>query len=166
MSPRILLLLASASLLCGCASYKLGAHHDAGFKTIFIENFKSEVSEPALENLVTTTIIQQFQMDGTLTVTDESKADVILRGKIITFTMSPVRYSRQNEITPSQATLSLGVAYTLVKRGEKKPFQENNASGDTSLFIGSDLQSDKRQGVPLAAAKIGRQIVSQIVEGW
>ena len=98
-------------------------------------------------------------MDGTLTVTDESKADVVLRGKIIAFTMSPVRYSRQNEITPSQVTLSLGVAYTLVKRGEKKPYQESAASGDTSLFVGSDLQSDKRQGVPLAAAKIGRQIV-------
>lgn len=166
MSPRIALFLAAACLLCGCASYKLGAVHDPGFKTIFIENFKSEVDEPALENLVTTTIIQQFQMDGTLTVTDASKADVILRGKIREFAMSPVRYSRQNEITPAEGSLSLGVAYSLTKRGEKKPYLESNASGSTSLFIGSDLQSDKRQGVPLAAAKVGRQIVSQIVEGW
>ena len=167
MSARTPLLLAAvAALLCGCASYKLGKIHDPGFKTIFIENFKSQVDEPGLENLVTTTIIQQFQMDGTLTVTDEASADVVLRGKIIDFTMAAVRYSRSNEITPVESTLSLSVAYTLTKRGETSAYQNGTASGTTSLFIGSDLQSDKRQGIPLAAAKAGRQIVSQLVEGW
>lgn len=166
MSPRLAFLVAAAALLCGCSSYKLGTVHNPGFKTIFIENFKSQVDEPALENLVTTTIIQQFQMDGTLQVTDAEKADVILRGAVTEYVVSPVRYSRSNEITPVEGSLSLGVSYTLTKRGETKPYLETKAAGSTGFFIGSDLQSDKRQGVPLAAAKVGRQIVSQIVEGW
>ncbi|MCC7519644.1 MAG: hypothetical protein IT578_10720 [Verrucomicrobiae bacterium] len=165
MSAR-LLLLAAALLLCGCASYKLGKTRDPGFKTIFIENFKSEVDEPGLENLVTTTIIQQFQMDGSIAVTDAARADVILRGKITEFTMSPVRYSRSNEITPVEVSLSLGVTYALTRRGESKPFLEGGAGGSAGLFVGSDLQSDKRQGIPIAAAKAGRQIVDQLVDGW
>ncbi|NUN93343.1 MAG: LptE family protein [Verrucomicrobiae bacterium] len=166
MIARISSLLAALLLLSGCASYKLGTVRDPGFKTIFIENFKSLVDEPGLENLVTTTIIQQFQADGTLTVTDEARADVVLRGKITEFTSTPVRYSRSNEITPIESSLTLGVAYTLTRRGETKPYLEGSAAGSAGFFIGSDFQSDKRQGVPIAAAKAGRQIVSQLVEGW
>lgn len=168
MNARLSILAAAAAalLLCGCASYKLGATRDPGFKTIFIENFKSLVDEPGLENLVTTTIIQQFQADGTVAVTDEARADVVLRGKITEFISTPVRYSRSNEITPIESSLSLGVTYDLTRRGETKPYLEGTASGAAGIFIGSDFQSDKRQGVPIAAAKVGRQIVSQLVEGW
>ncbi len=166
MKPhRFLALLPVLLLLCGCA-YKFGTIKDPGFKTIFIENFKSDVDEPSLENLVTTTVIQQFQNDGTLTVTDADKADVILRGNITQFSMSPARYSRQNEITPVESSMSLGVKYTLTKRGEEKPYFTGSASGETSFFIGNDLTSDKRQGIPLAAAKLGRQMVTQIADKW
>ncbi|MBI4024884.1 MAG: LptE family protein [Verrucomicrobia bacterium] len=160
------LLAVILAAITGCSSYHLGSVHDPGFKTIFIENFKSEVDEPALENLVTTTVIQQFQRDGTLQVADPKEADVILRGRITSFKMSPVRYSRANEVTPTEASMSIGVRYTLTKHGETKPYHEGEASGETSFFIGSDLQSDKRQGVPLASEKLGRNMVAALVEGW
>jgi hypothetical protein len=164
--PLALLSIASLFIGTGCTTYQLGANHDPGYKTIFIENFKSEVDEPALENLVTTTVIQQFQRDGTLQVTDAAKADVILRGSIVTFNLAPVRFSRANELTPTETSLSMVVKYSLTKRGAKSHFQQGTASGDARFFIGNDLQSDKRQGVPLAAEKLGRQIVSAITEGW
>lgn len=153
-------------LLTGCSSYKVGAVHDPGFKTIYIENFKSDVEEPGLENLVTTTVIQQFQRDGTLRVTDVAQADVVLRARIDSFEMSPVRYSRANELTPTEATMTIGVHYSLTRRGEKEPYDKASAAGTTSFFIGSDLQSDKRQGVPLAAERLGRNIVSNIADAW
>ncbi len=144
----------------------MGAVQDPGFKTIFIENFKSDVDEPALENLVTTTVIQQFQRDGSIEVTSAKNAEVILRGRITSFDMSPVRYSRANELTPTEVTLGIGVSYTLTKRGETKPFKESQATGNTTFFIGGDLQSDKRQGVPLASERLGRQMVASLTEGW
>ncbi len=167
MKTRLMLLLLPLALLAaGCASYKLGAANKPNFKTIFIENFKSDVDEPALETLVTTTVIQQFQNDGTLEITDAKKADVILQGRITGFTMSPVRYSRANEITPTEASMSITVKYMMTRRGEEKPFKTSQAIGSTSFFIGSDVQSDKRQGVPLASAHLGRQMVSDIVDRW
>ena len=165
-SSFILVISFLTAILTGCASYKTGSIHDPGFKTIFIENFKSEVDEPALENLVTSTVIQQFQRDGTIEVTDIEHADVILRGRITSFTMSPARYSRENELTPTEVSMSIGVHYTLTKRGQPKSYLDGQSSGSTSFFIGNDLQSDKRQGVPLAAQALGRQLVSSLVEGW
>jgi len=153
-------------LLTGCAGYKVGAIKDPGFKTVFIENFKNDVDEPALESLVTTTIIKEFQNDGSVEVTSEKNADVILRGHITSFEMTPVRFARANELTPTQVNLTIGVSYTLTKRGETKPYSEKQAIGTTSFFIGNDLQSDKRQGVPLAAERLGRQMVASLVEGW
>ncbi len=150
----------------GCASYHAGAIHDPGFKTIFIENFKSDVDEPQLENLVSTTVIQQFQRDGTIQVTDLEKADVILKGHITSFEMTPIRVSRENELTPTEVSMTIGVSYTLTKKGESKPYTESKAQGSASFFIGNDLQSDKRQGVPLAAAKLGQHIVSALADAW
>ncbi len=154
------------ALFSGCTSYHLGSTYDPGFKTIFIENFKSEVDEPMLENLVTTTIIKQFQKDGTLQVTDATQADVILKGRITSFTMSPVRFSRANELTPIETSMAIEVKYTLTKRNETKPYFEGQADGSASFFIGNDLQSDKRQGIPLAAEKLGSRIVSTLADGW
>lgn len=153
-------------LLSGCAGYQLGSTKDPGFKRIFIENFRSEVEEPELEHLVTTTIIQQFQRDGTVQVTDREHADAILQGTIDKFELSPLRYSRQNELSTTQASMSIGVRYFVTKKGQSKPFITSRAQGSTSFFVGSDLQSDKRQGVPLAAQELGKQIVANIVEGW
>jgi hypothetical protein len=153
-------------ILVGCASYQLGSVSDPGFQTVFIENFKSDVDEPLLENLVTTTVIQQFQNDGTVRVTSAKEADVILRGRIDSFDMTPIRYSRANELTPVEANMTIGVTYNLTRRGETKPFRQSKAIGTSTFFIGNDLQSDKRQGVPLASERLGRQMVSDLVDGW
>ncbi len=166
MRPIFKILVVLVLSLTGCASYKLGAVHDPGFKTIFVENLKSDVDEPGLENLVSTTIVRAIQNDGTVQVTTPETADVILRGRITKFEMSPVLYSRSNEITPTEATMNIGVTYTMSRRGEKTPYYHGNAAGTTTLFIGSDLQSDKRQGVPLAAEDLGRKIVSQFADAW
>ncbi len=109
--PLYAVLAALAMISPGCA-YQVGSIHEPGFKTIFIENFRSHVDEPALESLVTTTLIKQFQKDGTLQVTDENKADVVMRGIIDKFEMTPVLYSRENEITPTETAMTIGVNYT------------------------------------------------------
>ncbi len=152
--------------IVGCASYKMGAIRDPGFKTIYIETFKSDVDEPALETLVTTTVIQQFQRDGTIEVTSPDRADVILKGQITSFQMTPVRFAPANQITPTEVSMSIGANYALFKRGQTKPYFKGQASGSTGFFIGDDLQSDKRQGVPLAAVKLGQNIVSTLADGW
>ena len=166
MKIYVIPFLAFLGLTSGCASYHVGSIHDPGFKTIFIENFKSDVDEPGLENLVTTTVIKEFQRDGTIEVTSADLADVILRGRITSYELSPVRFSRSDEITPIETSLTIGVHYTLTKRNQTKPFVESQASGNRSFFIGNDLQSDKRQGVPLAAEVLARQIVANLADGW
>jgi len=165
MKSAFILPLLGAILLSGCA-YKLGTVHDPGYKRMFVENFRSDVDEPGLENLVSTTIVKQIQNDGTVQVTSLEDADVVLRGRIVEFKMTPVTYSRSNELTPTEATMSITASYTITRKGETSPLYKGRITGNTSLFIGNDLQSDKRQGVPLAAEDLGRQIISQIADQW
>ena len=166
MKPIAAVLLTCLLSLAGCASYRMGAVRKLDFKTIYIENFKSDVDEPALETLVTTTIIKEFQRDGSIEVTSREHADVILQGRISKYQMAPTRSSRENEKTPTESSLSISVDYTLTKKGQTAIWSKGSAAGSANFFIGSDLQSDKRQGVPLAAERIGKQIVSSLVEGW
>jgi hypothetical protein len=167
MSRRLLALLVAGIIVqfSGCA-YNLGNTSEPSFETLFIENFQSEVSEPALENLVTTSVIQEFQRDGTLRITRRENAEVVMRGVISGFNLSPQRYSRQNELTPIEASMSITVQYTLTRRGETRPFLIASETGTASFFVTSDIQSDKRQGVPIAAQNLGRNIVTRLVDTW
>jgi hypothetical protein len=165
MKPYALFLSALLILNAGCA-YKLGSVGDPGFKKLFVENFKNEADEPRLENIVTTTVIQQFHNDGTIEIVPASEADVMMRGTITQFSMTPVRFARSNEITPTEVNLSITVQYTLTKKGASHPYSKGAASGTSRFFIGDDLQSDKRQGIPIAAEKLGQNIISTLVETW
>jgi len=80
--------------------------------------------------------------------------------------MSPMRYSRDNELTTTQVSLTIGARYTLTKKNQSVPYLTSKAQGSTLFFVGSDIQSDKRQGVPLAAQDLGNKIVTSLVDGW
>ena len=158
-----------ALLLSGCAGYHLGPATPAYLRqihSIAVPIFRNATLVPRIEALVTGTVIKQFQQDGTFRIASEDNADASLKGEIIAVGRSPARSVRGNVLATTEFNLSLRVRYTLVGRDGKTMAGPAEAAGATSFFVGSDVNTDERQALPLAAEQLAGHLVSQLSEGW
>jgi hypothetical protein len=162
------LLLLLALLLEGCAGYRLGPATPGYLKqihTIAVPTFGNTTLIPRIEILVTNTVIKQFQQDGTFRIANADAADATLKAEITNVGRAPARSLRGNVLSTTEFTLVLSIKYTLIGR-DGKVLSPGSASGSTSFFVGSDINTDERQALPLAAEELARHLVSQLSEGW
>lgn len=158
-----------AFFLSGCAGYHLGPAKPAYLKdvhTIAVPVFRNTTLIPRVESLVSTTVIKQFQQDGTYRIANEDQADAILRADVVTVGRSPARSVRGNVLATTEFNLVLRVRYTLTDRSGKTLTGPAEAAGATSFFVGEDVSTDERQALPLAAQELAIRLVSQLTEGW
>ena len=158
-----------AVLVGGCAGYQLGPAtpaHLRSVKSIAVPTFANTTLTPRIEVLITSTIIKQFQQDGTFRIAGEDQADAILKGEIVAVNRSPARSLRGNVLSTTEFNLNLTVRYTLVGRDGRQLGHPGSAGGGTSFFVGSDVSTDERQALPLAAEELAKSLVSQLSEGW
>ena len=158
-----------ASLLSGCAGYRLGPATPAGLRqihSIAVPTFRNVTLVPRLEVLVSGTVIKQFQQDGTFRIANEGNADAILKGDIIGVGRYPARSVRGNVLATTEFNLVLRVRYSLIGRDGKPLAGPSEVGGTTSFFVGADVNTDERQALPLAAEELAKSLVSQLSEGW
>jgi len=159
------LILAS---LGGCAGYHVGSVKPGYLRevhSIAVPSFKNSTLMPRIEVLVTGTVIKQFQQDGTFQITNENNADAVLKGEIVRVGRTPARSVRGNVLSTIEFNFGMEVRYALVAR-DGRQLSASSASGMTSFFVGSDVITDERQALPLAAEELATRLVSQISEGW
>jgi hypothetical protein len=162
-------LLLLAFLLEGCAGYHLGPATPGYLKnvhSIAIPTFSNSTLTPRIEVLVTNTVIKQFQQDGTFRIANADVADATLKAEIVGVNRSPARSVRGNVLATTEFNFTLTVKYTLMGRDQKPLGGGGAVSGSTSFFVGTDVATDERQALPLAAEELARHMVSQLSEGW
>ena len=156
-------------LFGGCAGYQLGPATPGYLRqvhTIAVPTFSNTTLVPRIEVLVTSTVIKQFQQDGTFRIVNADVADATLKGEIVGVNRSPARSVRGNVLSTTEFNLSVTVKYTLMGRDGKVLGSPGAVGGSTSFFVGSDVSTDERQALPLAAEELARHLVSQLSEGW
>ena len=157
-----------AFLFGGCAGYQLGPATPGYLRqvhTLAIPTFSSITLAPRIEVLVTSTVIKQFQQDGTFRIVNADVADATLKAEIIGVNRSPARSVRGNVLSTTEFNLGMTVKYTVLGR-DGKTLGAGTVGGSTSFFVGSDVSTDERQAMPLAAEELARHLVSQLSEGW
>lgn len=167
---RILLLAAPVCVcLTGCLGYHIGPakpHYLSDVHTIAVPTFGNKTLTPRIEVLVTDIVIKQFQQDGTYKIGNGDNSDAVLKGDIMRITRSPARSIQGNVLATSEFNLSMHVKYRLVGRDGKDLAPPVEAEGTTSFFVGTDVTTDERQALPLAAEELAVHLVSQLSEGW
>lgn len=165
---RVFSSLLLALLVGGCAGYHVGPAtpaHLKHIKTVAVPTFANTTLTPRIEVLVTDTVIKQIQQDGTFRIASESQADAVLKAEIVAVGRNPARSVRGNVLSTTEFNFNLNVRYSLVGR-DGKVLSTAGASGSTSFFVSSDVSTDERQALPLAAEELAKQLVSQLSEGW
>ena len=158
-----------AFILNGCAGYHLGPATPSYLRnvhSIAVPTFGNNTLVPRIEALVTGTVIKQFQQDGTFRILNPDAADATLKAEIVGVGRAPARSVRGNVLSTTEFQLTMTVKYTLVGRDDKALGPAGAVSGSTSFFVGSDVNTDERQAMPLAAEELARHLVSQLSEGW
>ena len=71
-----------------------------------------------------------------------------------------------NVLSTTEFNLVMRVKYRLVGPDGKAIGPPGEALGTTSFFRGSDVITDERQAIPLAAEELANHLVTQLSEGW
>ena len=162
--------VATASLLLsGCLGYQIGPVKPSALNdvhAISIPVFTNRTLLPRIEALVTGTVIKQLQQDGTYRVVEGNNADATLNAEIVEVTRNPARSVRGNVLATVEFNLSMHVRYTLVARNGAVLMGPADVVGNTSFFVGTDVTTDERQALPLAAEELAQHLVTQLSEGW
>ena len=158
-----------AVLLSGCAGYHLGSVKPYALRdvhSIAVPTFKNVTLVPRAEVLITDSVIRQIQSDGTFRIAGgDENADATLKGEIIGVARAPARSVRGNVLATTEFNLNLVVRYRLVDR-QGTQLAGGNAIGATNFFVSSDVNTDERQALPLAADSLAKTLTSQLSEGW
>jgi hypothetical protein len=162
-------LIAIAASLSGCAGYKIGPvtpKFMEGISSIAVPTFKNQTLIPRIEVLVTNTVIKQIQQDGTFKVASADRADAILDAKISSIDRTPARSVRDNVRATREFRLRIGIHYTVRNASTDEVLTEGTATGETSFFVGNDVNQEERIAIPRAAELAAQRLVSEISEGW
>ena len=156
--------------LGGCLGYHIGPvqpYYLRAIHTIAVPTFENRTLIPRISELVTDSVIKQFQQDGTYRIADADQADAILKGEIRRIVRAPARSVRGNVLATSEFSLTMRVRCVLIDRASGKVIATPpEVTGTTSFFVGPDITSDERQALPLAAEELATRLVSQLSEGW
>ncbi len=163
------LLAAASILLGGCLGYQIGPVKPSVLRdvhVIAVPIFENKTLLPRVEALVTDTVIKQLHQDGTFRIAEENQADAVLKAEITDITRTPARSVRGNVLATTEFNLTMHVKYSLVSRAGAVLMPTTDVAGTTSFFVGTDVTTDERQALPLAAEELAGHLVTQLSEGW
>jgi len=180
------LVLASAG---GCG-YKTGSIVLEGYKTIAIPVFRNETFQDNVEVYITNSVIKEFQLDGSLEVTNKDKADLLLIGKIISWKRVGGRSTGDDFRTVTEYLFELAVVFDLWNQEQREYiFRDVKIKAENGYFLETDLPAAKKRSIPLereqnavisssdiyetersamwrAADRMSKKILQKVVERW
>ena len=175
---KYLKLFFSLCLVTGISScgYTTGSLLPSRLKMISVENFKNKVdygSEsrrniylPLLEVKVTNAVVDRFLFDGSLKIADSDTADLILRGELLSYDRSPLRYfENSDDVEEYRIHITVSLVLWDVANDEAM-WQENRFVGESTYFTSGPLAVSEATAVEEALTDLARRIVERTIENW
>ncbi len=163
------LFVAVLFLLTGCLGYHVGPVKPNALRDIHViavPVFENKTLLPRIEVLITDSVIKQLQQDGTYKVANENNSDAILKAEITELDRTPARSVLGNVLATTEFNLTMHVKYKLETASGTLLMPWAEVVGTTSFFVGTDVTTDERQALPLAAEELASHLVTQLSEGW
>ncbi len=152
---------------CGYAFVGRGSSLPEGILSIAIPQFKNKTGEPNLDTIVTGIIKKAFIVDGRLVVKNPENADSILTGVIQTYTLSPLAYDSNNNVTEYSVALKLLLTHTSTATGKvlvkQKLVTDWRYKVDPAILL---AESSRLDATKEAAERVADTIVSLIIEAF
>jgi hypothetical protein len=162
-----LLLLSS----CGYRFTPVGGMVPEGARTIAILAFVNNTTEPAVDVEVTKAVVAEFLADGRLKVVSSEEADLVLKGIVKKFEVTPAGYTSDNYVQSYSVSIGVNVSVEDVKN-HKAIWQ---GQGLDSVFMASypvtpgDITATKiakETALKNASRDVASTLRSRLLEGF
>lgn len=167
---RSLLLLLAAAALSSCAGYRLGNVKPTaltGVRTIAVPMLVNDTQHPRAEVLATSAITDAFAQDGTYRIADAGRADAVLEARVKAVRYAAIRSQRLDILRPEELSSTVAIEWVLKDaRDPSKVLASGSSTGNSQLFVDSDLQTARNNALPDAMERVGVAIVSRLANGF
>ncbi len=153
-------------VLAGC--YTLGPivpTYMKGVHSVSVPIFDNKSFEPQIQAVVTDTFIKELQTDGTYPITGEDQADAIVHGTITDVLRTQTKAVVGDVLASAEFQITLKI-HIEVLRGTGQALVNKDFSGQSYFFVGSDLPTQERQAIPVAAQDCAKQVTAFLTEGF
>jgi Lipopolysaccharide-assembly len=167
LSLRLIPLCGALLLAVGCAGYRLGPANGihAGEKSVQIAVFSNQTMEPRLGDAVTTALRRELQRDGTFRLATHSGADVAVTGVLTGYSRQELSFVPNDVLTVRDFRVNLTAQVTARETATGKVIFDRPVTAYTFVRAGNDLTSAERQGMPLLADDLAKNITALLVDG-
>jgi len=178
-SVKFLALCAAVFLIAGCG-YTYKSVITEKYKTIYVETFKNKIEltdkitsknpykmyRPGSEQDITNAVIHRFIYDGTLKITRQDEADLIMTGELIDYNRAPVRYDDNDNILEYRVSITVNISVKDTKTGEYL-IESKRVATDANYITTGKFEATEADALKLATQDLARRIVEKTADvGW
>lgn len=166
-------LILTAALFLPACGYSTRSSLPAHIKTIYVPSFPNKIDFqasnpnsyiPLLEVTAHEALVNQFLFDGNLRVVDEKSADLILKGELIAYERSPLRYTDNDNV--QEYRVAVTVRLTMADPSGQILWEEPSFTGESSYFLTGPKVTSEASAVDEAVVDLAKRIVERTVEDW
>ena len=167
VATRAALFLAVATLVAGCASYRVGPVNPAipAGQSVEVGLFQNATPQPGLSESVNASIRRELQRDGTFELATGDDGDVLLTGNITRYRRSAVSFQPRDILSVRDFEVELITRIRAADRATGRVLLDRELTGRTTIRLGGDLASAERQALPLLANDLAKKTVALLAEG-
>ncbi len=150
---------------CGYHMAGTGSHLTAGMKSIFIPVFENRTMEPIVEEELTPAVIREFLQDGRIEVADSSRADIVLKGSVISYKETPVSFDAENVL---EYRVSVTTHLILLKNNSTSLW-EHDIISTAEYAVSSDVMTTrvkKLSALREIARNLSEEVADRVLLGW
>jgi outer membrane lipopolysaccharide assembly protein LptE/RlpB len=164
---RLLLAItvSAVALGSGCG-YSLRGNLPEHLQTVAVPVFQNRTLVPAVENFLTTALLNAFTTNGRLRVTTVDRADAILEGDITGYTLQAIAYDSVANVRQYRLTLTLNLRFRDVRRNQLL-FQRNGYSDRADFVVPGTVGETvvaAETALQQVSTEIARSVVSTVID--
>lgn len=163
-APALGLVLLAVGL-AGCG-YSFRGNLPDHIKTVAVPIFQNKTSEPGVESLLTSAVVDAFASNGRLRVVKPEEADAILTGEVVGYGVLSIAYDNLANVRQYRLVVTMNLRLRDVKKNETlfdqqglKEYSDFQVLGAVSQTIGAE-----EGAVRTAATQVARSIVSLAID--
>lgn len=159
-----------AAALVSCAGYHLGGTKPKALqdvRLITVPMFSNATTHPRAEAIATSAVADAITADGSYRLSGADQADAILEGTVRRIDYSMIRATRLDTLRPEELANTAVIDWILRDaRNPTKVLASGSSSGNSQLFVASNLQTARSNALPEALARAAEALASSLANGF
>lgn len=161
-------------LLAGCG-YTTKSALPPNLRTVHVAPFENKIIYttdrirnvyfPLLEVKIRDAVIDRFLFDGNLRIAEPDTANLLLKGELIRYERSPLRYTDNHDVEEYRVQISVNMTMLNQDRDEIL-WEESGFVGETTYFLIGPSAGTESAAVEDAMTDLARRIVERTIEDW